>query len=165
MKLHHPEHLEVAHRKNLTICCAPRNVEPTQHHEFNGNEDSVRDLNMFPYLEHVENIADSASQPRPPVPGTEIYHRAGAPLIDYIAEPLECEAQGCLETHLLVKPYYLFAMCKEYKYIQRELKTKGMKTYYHNVPKEDNTALDFPCFKNMDVVQKLMANMPDDLAL
>jgi hypothetical protein len=40
-----------------------------------------------------------------------------------------------------------------------------MKTYYNNVPKEDNTALRFPRFKNGDCVQKLVASMSDDLAL
>jgi hypothetical protein len=40
-----------------------------------------------------------------------------------------------------------------------------MKTHYNNVLKEENTTLHFPSCKNRDGVQKLMARMPDDLAL
>jgi len=40
-----------------------------------------------------------------------------------------------------------------------------MKTYYDSMLKGENTALHFPSFRNEDGVQKLVASMPDDLAL
>jgi hypothetical protein len=54
IKLHHPEHLQVAGQKNLTLYSVPRRVEPTQRREFNANKDSIEDLDAFPYLEYVE---------------------------------------------------------------------------------------------------------------
>jgi hypothetical protein len=110
IKVHHPEHLQVECQQNLTIHSAHRRIEPTLLREFNGNKDSVNDLHAFPYLEHVEHIADSDSQPPPPtLPRTVTNSGASAPLSDYIAEQWERNTQGFLETNLQNNPYYLYA--------------------------------------------------------
>jgi hypothetical protein len=93
IKLHHPEHVQVARQKNLTVRSAPRHVDPAQRREFNTNEESVEDLDAFPYLEYVETIPDSHSHSTPPaLPRTETYTGAGAPLSDYIVDLWERDA-------------------------------------------------------------------------
>jgi len=88
IKSHHPEHVQVACQRNLTIRSAPRLIEPAQCREFEADRDSVEDFDLFAYPRHVENIADSESQPPPPpLPRTVTYPGAGAPLSNYIIEP------------------------------------------------------------------------------
>jgi len=123
-------------------------------------------LDVFPYLKQVENIAYWDSQPpQPPLPWTDIYPGSGAPLTHYITERWARDGQSCLETNLQNNPYYLFATCEEYKYIQCGINKNGMKTYYDNMLNEQNTALRFPSFNNGDYVQKFIATMWDDQAL
>jgi hypothetical protein len=111
INLHRPEHHQVARQKNLTIRSPPRRVEPALHSHFNPQTVSVEDLNWFPYVKHVEHIADSESEQPQTLPQTDICLGASAPLIDYMGQPWECDAQGCLETNLHNTPYYPFAMC------------------------------------------------------
>jgi hypothetical protein len=121
---------------------------------------------VFPYLENLEHIADSKSQPLPPpLPQTETYPSAGATLSNDFAEPFEREAYGCLETKLQHNPWYPFATREKYKYIQREITKKRMKTYNDQVAKQEATAPCFPSFNNGDGIQKIVVNMQDDLAL
>jgi len=128
IKLHYPEQLQVAHQKYLTICSAPRRVETAVHGDYQVKNDSVEDLDVFPYLEPVEIIADMESQiPPPPLLLTEIYPSAGIPLSDYIVAAWKRDAQGCLWTNLQNNHYYPFGMCEECKYIQCGIKKKCMK--------------------------------------
>jgi protocatechuate 3,4-dioxygenase beta subunit len=123
-------------------------------------------LNAFPYFEHFENIAVWESQlPPPPLQRTEIYSSPCALLSDVIAELWESDAQGRLEMNLQNSAYYLFATCEEYKYIHCGFKTQGLKTYYNNLLKEENTCPHFPIFIKKDGVYELNARMPDDQAL
>jgi hypothetical protein len=101
----------------------------------------------------------------PPQPWSEAYPNAGAPLVDYVPQKSECDAEGCLEDNLRENPYYPFASREEFNFVQCGIKKKGMKTYYDDVLKERNTGLHFPSFKNGDGVKKLVAAMPDDKAL
>ena len=166
IKLHHPEHLQVAYQKNLTARSMRRPVEPAQRCQSNSTKDSVDNLDPCPNLELVENIADLGAKPPPPLlPRTKSYPRAGALVSDFIAEPWNRDAQGCLQTNLHNNLYYPFATGEEYKYIQCGIKKKGMKTYYDNVLKEENTGFHFPRFKNRVGVQKLVASIPEDQAL
>jgi hypothetical protein len=134
----------VAHQKNLSVRSMPRHVQPTQHYEINSHTDSVEDLDTFPYLEHLENIADSDSQPPQPFrPRMDTYSDAGAPLSDYIAEPGEHDTLLVLASNQPNNPYYPFAECEKYKYIQCGIKKNWMKKYYDIVLKEENTALRY----------------------
>jgi hypothetical protein len=52
---------------------APLRVEPAELCEFTGTADSVEHLNAYPYIKHVENIAESQFQPQlPPVTRQEL---------------------------------------------------------------------------------------------
>jgi len=92
IELHHPDPFQIARQKNLTIGCAPLRVEPAQRGEFNANKGSDKDLAGFPYLKHVENIADSQFQPAPALTQRESYQGTGALLIHFIVEPCERDA-------------------------------------------------------------------------
>jgi len=161
--LRNPEQRQVAHQKYPAMCSMSRRLEPAQHCKVNANKDSVEDLYMCPYLEHVGNIIDSEFQPPPcPVLRTETYCSAGHPLSDHIAEAWKHGAQGGFERNIQNNTYYPFATHGLYNVIQCGIKTKGMKTHYDNVPKAVNTALCFPSFKNRDEIKKLVARIPGD---
>jgi hypothetical protein len=96
---------------------------------------------------------------------TEIHCGTGLTLFDFIAEPWEPNTLHCLVTNLLHNPYCPFAIREEYKYMQCKIKMTGLKTYYDNVLKEENTTLYFSRYKHRDCIQKLMVSMPHDQAL
>jgi hypothetical protein len=123
-------------------------------------------LEVFLYLEHFANIADSESQPpTPPLLRAEAYCCAGAQLSDYIAQQYEHYAQGWFEMNPQNNPYYLFVTWEEYKYIQYGIKKKDMETYCDIMLKKENTPLRLPNFKKWGDIQQLVASMPDNQAL
>jgi len=130
IKLHHPDHHQVACQMSLSIRTTPRRVEPNQHCDFNSHRDSVKSLDTFHYLQHLENIADAESQPLPPsLLQIEKYPGRTAPMIDCIAERCKCDTVGVLETNLQNNPYYPFATRGKSKSIQCGIKKQGIKTY------------------------------------
>ena len=140
-------------------------VEHAQRHELNTNDNQVEDLDAFLYLEHVEHIADPEFQSPPPLlPCMETYSSASALLSDYTAELWEYDTQGCLEMNIQNNPYYPFATCEEFKYIQYAIKKKGMQMCYYNQVKEEYTEVDYPSFINGNGVYKVVGSMPDDQA-
>jgi len=83
IKLHLPEHLQVAHTKNLSLRTVPRQLRHSEHHEYNTKKDSMEDLDVFLYFDQVEHISDQESQTWPPLlPQTKSYSSPSAPLPD-----------------------------------------------------------------------------------
>jgi hypothetical protein len=81
IQLQHPEHVQVARQKNVTVSSAPQRIEPAQRRGININKDSVEDLQVFPKLEQFEHIATSESEPPPSrLRRVETYPSAGVPL-------------------------------------------------------------------------------------
>jgi len=166
IKLHHPEHLEVAPWMNLTIRSAPRLVEPAHCQQFHNINYSVEDLDAFPQLEQVQYIADTDSQRMPPpLHRTETYPPSGSRLSDCFATPWESDAMRCLGTNLGMNPYFSLATHEQYKYIQYWPKKTGVKRYYDNVLKEEITTLYFPSINTGYGIQKVVASIPADQAL
>jgi len=153
-------------KKNLTMCSTPRLIEPTKHHEFNPDKDSVEDMDAFLYMKHVVNMVDSESQPLPPAPLlTETSWGAAVLQSDYNTVQWECDTQGCFVTINQYHVYYPFATGEEKIYIHYGVVMQGMMTYYDQWLQEANIALRFQSFKNGDGVNKLMGSLPDNQAL
>jgi hypothetical protein len=77
----------------------------------------------------------------------ETFPTVGFQLSDVIAERQKPALQDCVEKNLQINPYSAFVTREEYKYIHCGIKKKGMKMYYDNLLKEENSALRFPNFK------------------
>jgi len=90
IKVHHPDHLQVARWTNLTIHSTPQPVEPPQHCEFNTNKDSVKNLDAFP-LPRTHWKYHRLGVPTTP---TSSATDGNLPLCRRSAEQLHCWAMG-----------------------------------------------------------------------
>jgi hypothetical protein len=132
--------------------------------EFNTNNYHVTVQSAYPSREHLEFLMET--QPEPILEARiEIFPNAGAPLVGYQPQPWECDEDGNLEENLMNDPYFPFTTREEYKFVKRGIKKKGMKTYYDNVLKEENTGLRFPSFRNGGGIQRLVASIRDGKGL